>query len=105
MTDPRPPRRHYSVPDPQNPDILVYTIRQLARKLGIDRSTLIRMEQKGQIMKARWAPKPIDGRVYTEEDVAIVMKQIEEHRSRKVNMAEGRELLKNGSFKVASIPQ
>jgi len=48
--------------------IKVITLPLLAKKLGVHRSTLKRMEDRGLIPKAKWIERPIKGRVYTEAE-------------------------------------
>lgn len=47
----------------------VITLPVLAKELGIDRSTLVRLEQRGVISKAPFVGFPVQGRVY---DAALV---------------------------------
>jgi predicted DNA-binding transcriptional regulator AlpA len=70
----------------------VLTLAQLAQHTGLHRSTLVRMEQRLVIPKARWAGPPVNGRVYNDAEVKAVDKAIAEYLRGKADNAEGREL-------------
>lgn len=53
-------------------EISVVTLAMLAKKLGLHRSTLVRMEARNLIPKAKWAGPPVNGRVYDAADVKRV---------------------------------
>lgn len=77
--------------DPRTSDIsLVKTLPTLAKELGIDRSTMVRLEQRGIIDKAPIVGKPIQGRVYDKALEAKVKKQFEDYMTRKSLALEGR---------------
>lgn len=84
---------------------VVYTLPQLAKKLGIHRVTLMRMEQRGVLEQAKWAGPPVNGRVYTEEDAREVEKRYLAYWEKKYGerladaIAGGREIVEK--FKVA----
>lgn len=59
--------------------VKVKTLPQLAAELGLDRSTLVRLEQRGVIDKAPKVRRPVMGRVYDEALEKKVRKQIEHH--------------------------
>lgn len=49
-----------------------YTLPQVAKRLQLHRTTLLRMEQRGVIPKAKWVSHPIKGRVYNEAEIAVI---------------------------------
>lgn len=42
---------------------------EAAKKLGVDRSTLVRLEQAGKIPKVKWSRSPHVRRLYTADDI------------------------------------
>lgn len=71
----------------------VFTLAQLAKRTGLHRSTLVRMEQRLVIPKARWGGPPVNGRVYNEAEAKAVEKAIAEYFKSRADNAEGRELV------------
>lgn len=69
----RNPRPVTAIPMPGEPEVKGYTSFQLAKHIGINRSTLVRLEQRGVIPKPkRMAGHPVNGRFYDEgEKIAI----------------------------------
>lgn len=62
---------------PALPVVVGYTMPQLAKKLGVHRTTLKRMEDRGIIDKPGMINKPVRGRFYTEADAAKVEADID----------------------------
>lgn len=52
---------------------------QLAKRLNLHRTTLKRMEDRGVILPGKWIEKPVRGRVYTEEMVKAIEKQVADY--------------------------
>lgn len=69
---------------------LVKTLPTLAKELGIDRSTLVRLEQRGVIDKAPIVGKPIQGRVYDATLEKRVKAQVVAYLTKKNRAKEGR---------------
>jgi hypothetical protein len=66
MTTAKPAERYFTLP-------------QVAKRLELHRTTLLRMEQRGVIPKAKWTVRPFKGRVYTEADIKAIEKALEEY--------------------------
>lgn len=58
-----------------------YTSIQMAKALGIDRSTLVRFEQRGIFPKAKWAGHPVNGRFYLPQDLPILRAKLLTHQT------------------------
>jgi hypothetical protein len=56
-----------------------FTLTQVAKRLDLHRTTVLRMEQRGLIPKAKWIQKPIRGRIYTEADIKVIEAKVEEY--------------------------
>lgn len=77
--------------DPRTSDVsLVKTLPTLAKELGIDRSTMVRLEQRGIIDMAPVVGKPIQGRVYDKKLEATVKAQVRAYMLAKNRQTEGR---------------
>jgi DNA-binding transcriptional MerR regulator len=48
------------------------TLPQVAKRVKLHRTTLLRMEQRGVIPPAKWSSRPIRARIYSEEDVVAI---------------------------------
>jgi hypothetical protein len=70
----------------------VWTLQQLAAEVNLHRSTLVRMEQRNLLPKAKWAGPPINGRVYTGEDKKKIKAILLAHFAGKTGHAD-RELI------------
>ena len=73
-----------------NDGVKYYTHSQAAVMLDMHRVTLLRMEQRGVIPKAKWAAMPVPHRVYTREDITHLNKLI---RAMEVQKNKGREFV------------
>ena len=62
---------------------LVKTLPTIAKELGMNRSTLVRLEQRGVIDMAPVVGKPIQGRVYDKKLEAKVKAQIAAYLTKK----------------------
>lgn len=71
MSDPRT--------QPKDGATVVKTLPQLAEEIGVHRSTLVRLEQRGIISPAPVVGKPIQGRVYDAKLEATVKKEVAEY--------------------------
>lgn len=77
--------------DPRTSDTkVVKTLPQLAEEIGVHRSTLVRLEQKGIIDKAPLVGKPVQGRVYDPELEKRVKFQVEKYLEKRNRANEGR---------------
>jgi len=72
----------------------VITLPQLAAKLGLDRSTLVRLEQRGKISKAPFINRPYVCRVY---DADLEKKVTAEVQAYFRERAGGRDQIDAGS--------
>lgn len=68
----------------------VKTLPTLAKELGLDRSTMVRLEQRGVISKAPMVGAPVQGRVYDEKLEAKVRGEVERYLARQAIKHEGR---------------
>lgn len=92
--------------------VQVKTLPELAEELGLHRSTLVRLEQRGVIDKAPKVGKPIQGRVYDAALEAKVRKQLQAYfDARKIADAidrppppEGVLLTTRGAMAVSTPP-
>jgi predicted DNA-binding transcriptional regulator AlpA len=66
MTEAKAPERYFTLP-------------QVAERVKLHRTTLLRMEQRGVIPKAKWATKPFRARVYTEADIVALQRALDEY--------------------------
>lgn len=69
--------------------IAAITLPALAREVGRDRSTLVRLEQKGVIPEAKWHPV-MKCRIYTPADVKAVKAALEVYDASQLGKAGGR---------------
>lgn len=69
--------------------VAAITLPALARDVGRDRSTLVRLEQKGLIPEAKWHPV-MKCRVYTPADVKAVKAALEAYDASQLGKAGGR---------------
>lgn len=53
-------------------DVKQFTQQQVADRLRVNRTTILRMEQKGEIPQPTWARLPTPHRVYSENDIKVV---------------------------------
>jgi hypothetical protein len=65
----------------------VITLSMLAKKTGLHRTTLIRMEQRNVIPRAKWAGPPVNGRVYDAKDVKKVEALLKDYFAGKTDSA------------------
>jgi hypothetical protein len=68
---------------------VVYSLPQLAKKLGYHRTTLKRMEDRGVIPKPPRITFPFKGRAYTEKMAAEVEKKLADYFS-KITPTDGK---------------
>lgn len=68
------------VMDETLPDAPEYKLHEVAARLGVHRTTLIRMDQKSQPFKARWRRKPMPHRVYNQVEIDLIASFIEARR-------------------------
>lgn len=66
-----------------------YTLPQVAKRLELHRTTLLRMEQRGVIPKAAWTTKPFRARVYTEADIVALQAALDVYFSTRMPNADG----------------
>lgn len=66
-----------------------FTLPVVAKRLGLHRTTLLRLEQRGVVPKAKWATRPFNGRIYTEEDIKATEKALDEYMKRKPGGKDG----------------
>lgn len=73
-----------------SPPVQVLTSTQMAAALGINRSTLVRLEQRGILPKAPITPPPHSGRVYDAVLVNLTRKAYAKYRltTERKDMAE-----------------
>src|SRR5690606_6639716 len=72
------------------PSTVVKTLPQLAAELGVDRSTMVRWEQKGIIPLAPLAGKPVQGRVYDKDLERKVKAAVDKHLQKRAIAAANR---------------
>lgn len=65
------------IEDADEPVVEVWTHPQVAKYLGIHRTTLLRLEQSGKIPPAKWIRSPRVCRIYTREDVALIKSKLD----------------------------
>ena len=70
--------------------VKVKTLPQLAKEIGLDRSTLVRMEQRGVISMAPIVNHPIQGRVYDAALEKKVKAEVARYLERKAAEQAGR---------------
>lgn len=76
---------------------LALTLPGVAKLLGIHRSTLVRLEQRGHVPEAKWHPV-LKVRIYLKEDIDKVQKAYETYVSGRVMRGEGRVVVDPGTL-------
>jgi hypothetical protein len=66
----------------------VWTLQQVAAEMGLHRSTIVRMEQRNLLPKAKWAGPPVNGRVYDAKDKKAMKAILDAHFASKTGHSD-----------------